>query len=276
MNTYAWPASVTKIKDEVVRTFPDWPDVSASGTNIHEAMLRATDALSMAVLTRIGAGAVVPQQSDLGPRQIQVAISADAAARLDGYLEDRQLRGYQHANEMLQAYYQRRAAFLTEYHASIDPVERVIERLDSSAREFATVGIRFSYILNAGGLVVIPAIMELLPTTEVDREELLWPAGSFAIGVILAALTNYSAYLSVTKASEAWSHESNAREKVCSGSYYTPDDQATHQSDIVVEREDHDRKLWWARCYANIGIGTFGGAILAFFAGVGLAIFGLW
>ena len=87
MNTYAWPASVTMIRNKVVLTFSDWPDVSASGASIQEAMLLALEALSEAVATRIHAGAAIPEPSDLGPRQIPIAINVETSARLDGYLQ---------------------------------------------------------------------------------------------------------------------------------------------------------------------------------------------
>ena len=276
MSTYAWPASITMIKDRVFLSFPDWQDVSVDRASIQEAMLVATDALSEAVATRIHAGATIPEPSDLGPRQIPIAINVETAAYLDSYLEERKIRNFRQRNEVLEFYRNRRTAFLAEYRASIDPVERMIERMDAAARDFASIGIRFCYILNAGGLVVIPAIMEILPDAKIEGSLLLWPAGSFGLGVLLAAVTNYLAYISTTKASEAWSYESNARAKECSASYYPPENQATHQGEIEAERASSKIKLGRAQFYANIGICTFVGTIFAFLAGVGLAICGLW
>ena len=276
MNTYAWPAQITMTRNAVIVTFPDWPDVSASGANAQEAELRATDALSAALLTRMRARADIPTQSDLGPRQTLIAIDAEAAARLDGYLKEHQARRLREMREIQEAYHNRRTAFLTDFRASVDPIERIIERADAGAKEYAAIGVRFCYILNAGGLVVIPAIMEILPDTAIDRSEFLWPAGAFAFGIVLAAITNYLAYISTIKAGESWSHESNARAKECSGSYYPPENQVEHQSEINDERGNHQRKLRRARIYSDIGICTFGGAIVAFLVGVGSAIFGLW
>ena len=191
MEPYAWPANIAKTRDAVVVTFPDWPDLAESGENVQVAVLGAKDALSKAVSTRISSKATIPRPSDLGPRQIPIVVDDDTAAQLNGYLDERQLRLFRENNELQQAYHNRRAAFLTEFRASIDPIERVIERVDASAKEFAAVGVRFCYILNAGGLVAIPAIMEILPAVNVDRSTLLLAAGLFVLGVILAALTNY-------------------------------------------------------------------------------------
>ena len=242
MSTYAWPASIRMIKDGMSISFPDWPDVSANGASIREAMLLATEALSEAVAARIHAGAAVPEPSDLGFRQIPIAINVETAARLDGYLQGRQIRTFRQTNEVLEAYRNRRAAFLTEYRASVEPIERTIERADASSRDFASIGIRFCYILNAGGLVIIPAIMEILPDAKIDGSLLLWPAGSFGLGILLAAVTNYLAYISTLKASEAWSHECNARAKECSAAYYPPENQETNQGEIAAERASFEKR----------------------------------
>ena len=276
MNTYSWPASVTKVDDEFILTFSDWPDLAVSGASVQEVILLATDRLSSAVLAQIRTGTAIPQPSDLGPRQIPIAIDAETAVHLDNYLEERQIRIFRQNNEVLEFYRNRRAAFLAEHRASIDPIERMIERIDAAARDFASIGIRFCYILNAGGLVVIPAIMEILPDAKIEGSLLLWPAGSFGLGVLLAAVTNYLAYISTTKASEAWSYESNARAKECSAAYYPPENQATHQGEIEAERARFEKELGCAQLYAKIGICTFVGTIFAFLAGVGLAIWGLW
>ena len=276
MNTYSWPASIAIVDGEFILTFSDWPDIAVSGTSVQELILSATDKLSSAVLAQIRAGGAIPQPSDLGPRQTPIAIDAETAAHLDSYLEERQIRIFRQNNEVLEFYRNRRAAFLAEHRASIDPIERLIERMDAAARDFASIGIRFCYILNAGGLVVIPAIMEILPDAKIEGSLLLWPAGSFGLGVLLAAVTNYLAYISTTKASEAWSYESNARAKECSAAYYPPENQATHQGEIEAERASFKIKLGRAQFYANIGICTFVGTIFAFLAGVGLAICGLW
>ena len=276
MNNYSWPASVTMTRDAVVLTFPDWPDLSESGASVQEAMLRATETLSKAALTRIHARATIPKPSDLGPRQIPIAIDAETSAQLDGYLEERQVQLFRETKEWQQAFHNRRAAFLTEFRASIDPIERIIERVDAGATEFAAMGVRFCYILNAGGLVAVPAIMEIMPDAPVDRTALLWPTGAFVVGVLLAAVTNYFAYRSMFMAGEGWSHERNARAKETSGIYYPPENQATHEGEIAEDRGNLERKLKSATDWANIAIGTFSCAILVFLFGVGSAIHGLW
>ena len=112
------------------------------------------------------------------------------------YLKKKKLESIQETNDLLQSIQLQRAAYLTDYRASIDPIERICENADKGANEFASIGVRFCYILNAGRLVVIPAIMELLPETPVERTSMLGPAVLFACGILLAAIANYLAYRS--------------------------------------------------------------------------------
>ena len=275
MNTYTWPANVVIVGNAVSLSFPDWPGLSAEGTSVQQAMFSATDVLSKAVLMRIEAKANIPEQSDLGPRQVPIAINAEVTAQLDGYLEERQAKLFQQTNEAQQVQHHRRAAFLAEFRAYLDPIEHTIERADAGAVEYASIGIRFCYILNAGGLVAVPAIMELLPNEEIAGSILFFPACAFVCGVVLAALTNFLAYRSMVLAGEGWLYESHARAKEVSGLYYPPEDSATHEGVIAQNRVNQEQKIELANICSNISIRTFGASVLAFLIGVGTAIFKL-
>ncbi len=94
-----------------------------------------------------------------------------------------------------------------DYKASLELVEPHRDFAVKAASEFASIGIRFGYILNASGLVVIPAIMELLPDQEIERSFMILPAILFAIGILMAAVTNYLVYYAMIKRGEALSFE---------------------------------------------------------------------
>ena len=276
MNYYAWPASFARTEDAVILTFPDWPGLSEAGDSVGAAILRATDRLSEAVYKRIEARAPIPNPSDLGPRQIPIVIADEVAAQLEGYLEERQARMFREAKEIQQANDNRRMAYLTDYRAAIEPTERTIADHSKSATDFAAIAIRFCYILNAGGLVAIPAIVEILRQGGIAGSPLIWPASAFVAGVLLGAVTNYCAYRAMTAASDAWYHESNARGKEISGAYYPPENLTTHQAEIAEEHVTYERKLASATCWGNSGVLTFCASIFAFLFGVCSAIYGLW
>ena len=281
MTTYAWPASVAANNVGVVLTFPDWSDLSVDGANLPEVILRATNSLSAAVSRRIVDKSTIPNPSDLGPNQIWIAITADAAARLEGYIEERQAKMFQQNNDLRQAHDNRRMAYLNDFRARNEPSVRMIEYCNEAATEFVAIGIRFCYILNAGGLIAVPAIMEIFAPGEgvgmtVPGSALLWPAILFASGILLGVATNYCAYQSMFIAAEAWTHESAASAKETSTAYYPPENPTNQQNEIVQERLNHQTKLQLAMRWANIGRLTFGGAVLAFLFGVGFAIYAIW
>ena len=58
--------------------------------------------------------------------------------------------------------------------------------------------------------------------------------------------------------------------------YYPLEDPTIQQSEIAQERINWERKLESAKTFSNLGVGSFGGSVLAFLAGVGVAIYGLW
>ena len=210
-----------------------------------------------------------------GFNNIWIDIDAATSAQLNRYLKEQKLEHIREPNDLWESIQLQRAAYLTEHRANIEPIERICENADRGANEFASIGVRFCYVLNAGGLVVIPAIMELLPETPVERPSMLGPAVLFACGILLAAIANYLAYHSQFKLGKSWSDELNARAKEVGGKYYPPNDQAAHQAEIGRYRLGHKKSLESANSCRHWGIGAFICSIILFIAGVGYAICGI-
>ena len=272
MSVYAWPADYRKTDRGIVLVFPEWPDLAPVGDTVQDAMVGAAAALSGAVALRIENNETIPAPGDLGPHQVPIGISDATSARLDRYLEERKIDSFRQQVEIEHINRERRAAFLTEYKTSIEPVERIADRSDAAAIEFAVTGVKFCYILNAGGLVAIPAIMGVISKTAPAGSLLFWPSIVFVFGVLLSALTNYLAYQSLVDAAEGSSCEITARALVVNGIFYPPDDDGAHKGEIAQKRIEHDQKLGKARRFANVGIFTFAGAVVSFLLGVGLVI----
>ena len=142
-------------------------------------------------------------------------------------------------------------------------------------REYASIGIRFCYILNAGGLIAVPAIMEILPDAAVAASKLLVPTITFVAGVLLAAATNFLAYYSMVKGTESLLHHAVADSKDLYGMYFPLEDQAAHGAEIAQERIDHERKLGtagrlalWSRVAFCLAIGAFLFGVLAAISGL--------
>ena len=176
-------------------------------------------------------------------------------------------------DEHLQAAQLNRAAYLADLQAATDPVERLREAADNNAAEFASIGVRYSYILNAGGLVAVPAIMELLPTTAIDKSLLILPAFLFAIGILSAAATNLLAYCSSLKAARTWAHERNARIHDTSVQYHPPPDRGKINETISKERSSFRHNIELAQHQSNRGLTAFIISVILFMAGVFSAIF---
>ena len=174
----------------------------------------------------------------------------------------------QHDDE-LQQVYDRRRAYLTDFRMYNESAARMFESCYEAETEFAKIAIRFCYILNAGGLIAVPAIVEILSPEKVSV--LLWPAVLFAVGVLLSTTTNYCAYRSTNLAVEAWTHESTARAKETFQAYY-PREKATQGNEIENERGSYKRKLSSSRSWVTIAVVAFVLAIMAFLSGVGVAI----
>ena len=276
MNKYAWPARVEKDTGKIVLVFPDWEGIAVSGTTGSEAARKATEALSQAVLVRIEADASVPAPSELQQRQILVYVTEETAARVDAYLESRDEREFRKGNELEKIQRDFRTAYLTEREAHVGRLERLTELSEGSVREFASIGIRFAYILNAGGLVAVPAIMELLPKNSGSGAALLAPAVIFVVGILAAAVTNFLAYRSSAMISEGYLLLIATQEMEISGIYYPPDDPTTHEGEIEELRQKNKKMVKLARRANNWAVWTFGGAIASFLLGVASAIIGLW
>ena len=162
-----------------------------------------------------------------------------------------------------------------DLQAAKGPIERLQDYSDRTASEFAAIGVRFCFVLNAGGLIAVPAIMELIPSIAVDRKIMIWSAVLFVLGVLFAALANYLAYRSASKASEAWCNEVSARTLETYANYYQPQDEANSQMQIQQHRSKHKRFLKSAKCTINFGVWIYGFSIISFLLGVGNAILGM-
>ena len=224
---------------------------------------------------RIRAGTGVPPPSDLRPGQVLIPITEDVAVRLQAYAEERDTHLFREAAELHRVQRELRAAFLAERRAYLEPIERSVERTDAGATEYASIGIRFCYILNPGGLIAVPAIMEILPDAAIAASKMLVPPFTFVGGVFLAAATNYLAYHSMIKASESHSDQADATGKEVLGMYFPPEDQAAHDAEIAQDRFDCERNREKAAFWANTAKVTFCLSIGAFIVGVLSAIHGL-
>lgn len=273
MNSYVWPASVHFTEKGIVLGFPEWPELSPMGATVQEAVLVAATGLSTAVKSRLKAGITIPAPSNFGPRQIPIAIDSETAARLDVYIEHQEIKNLQRQNEIMQAYQERRAAFLTEFRVNLEPVEQNRRLADSGAIEFSLVAVRTGYLLNAGGLIAIPAIMKILPDSDLAGGALALPAVVFVVGVVFSFVTNLFAYRSMFKAGEGWGYEESARAMEVIATYYPPEDQTEHSAQIAQHRVDHACKLKSATRCANIGIISFVVSAGCFIGGVASAIY---
>lgn len=74
-----------------------------------------------------------------------------------------------------------------------------LDQTIGTAREFSSIGIRFGYILNGGGLVAIPAIIEFLPSGDFDRTFMVWTVVFFTLGILSAAGTTLVAFFAAKK-----------------------------------------------------------------------------
>ena len=173
MSKYPWPALLTVTETSHKLTFPDWPNISVQSENQQDAYNQAKAALIHNVIKQIELKSDIPGQSEFGFHNKWIEIDAATSARLNSYLKEQKWEHIRETNDLWESFQLRHAAYLTDYRASIEPIERICENADRGANEFASIGVRFCYILNAGGLVVIPAIMELLPELQLRDHQCL-------------------------------------------------------------------------------------------------------
>ena len=275
MNSFGWPAKLKRTKDGVELSLPDWPDITESGATVQEAVLRARDALNHAVMLRIRTGTRVPSPSDLRPGQILVPVAEEVALSLEAHAEERDEQLFRDVAELQRVERDRRAAFWAERQAYLDLPLRFGERADAGAREFASIGIRFCYLLNAGGLIAVPAIMEIVPDAALAATTLLVPTITFVAGVLLAAVTNYLAYHSMVMDGQGHAHHANAAGMEVLGMHFPPEDHSEHDAAVAQARLEHERSGKKAVFWANLASGTFCVSIGAFIVGVLSAIWGL-
>jgi len=255
--------------------FPEWPGLAASGRTIQEAILNAQEILSEAVDSRIAGKLDILAPSDNGPGQISIKIHADTAARLDGYLNERQRNEMRVRSEIEQIHRDRRSGFLADYHAATAHPNQLAERADMAAIKYAGMGIQFAYVLNAGGLVAIPAILQIIGTKPETVSDVVWPATIFVIGIVCAVATNLLAYLSVSKAGFAWSNNASARAIEVNMSHYPKEDETERQADKAQSNLDYEKSQKQAEKLEFAAVITCITAALAFIAGVALTIYNL-
>jgi len=176
---------------------------------------------------------------------------------------------------VLQSEQPNRAEFLDEYRVAIEPLERYFDYADRAATEFVSIAIRYCYLLNAGGLVAIPAIIELLPDRDLDRSIMIWPACLFALGILLAAVTNYLAYYVTNKSGEGLLNEHQVRLLTVQESFYHSKDETIIRKKIEKHSSIRDKSYKRVSCYTNLGIIVFVITVTCFLAGVFSAIYGM-
>ena len=101
------------------------------------------------------------------------------------------------------------------------------------------------------------------------------PAVLFAIGILLAAATNYLVYHLCIKAIESCNYELEATAKETLGFHYLPDDQAAHQIAIEKDRSKFTKLLGSVKFFEILSVILFSLSIISFLSGVGSAIYKL-
>jgi len=272
---YAWPANVAKHDADWITSLVDWPELESRGESVQASVLTASQDLSDAVRGKLEEDLSIPLPSELKPGQVQIPVDADAAARLDAYVQHAQKSRLKRFAEIEQANREKRASFLSEFRANLASVERVQEHADRSAVEFAIIAVKSCYILNGGALVVIPAILQFAEKGTVSKVSLLAATVLFVVGIFLAALANYLAYRSMFRAGEGYGEEISARATDVRIAYYPPEDPSEDQANIKSYRTKSERYFKESKRLADWGVGTFSLSVLTFLIGVGIIIYGI-
>ena len=276
MAIYSWPANIAKSNAGWVTAVVDWPGIMVVGADPQTSILSAAAALSNAVRERIRNRASIPLPSELKPDQLQIPIDGDATALLENYLEETHEKRLRRLSEIEQANREKRASFLSEWRVNMDTVERLRDRADQSASEFALAAVKTSYLLNGGALVAIPAILQIGHAGTISKPSLMAATISFVVGIIFSVVTNFLAYRSLFKAGEAHGYELNARATEVKLAYYPPENPSKDQAEIKDLRGKHETVLAQGRRLAEVGVGGFGLSVLAFLVGVGIIICAFW
>ncbi len=275
MNTYTWPANVLQTDVGVALSFPEWPDLAATGRSVQEAMLAAQESLSTAVAGRIDNNLDILAPSDLGPGQVPIVIRDDVAASLDGYLGERERERMRVRAETEQIHRERRTAFLAEYDAATAQANLNAGRADAGAIKYGVLGIQFAYVLNAGGLVAIPAILQILGAGSETVSDVVSPAVIFVVGIAAAVVANIAAYKSLFAAGAGWAHHSAARAGEVNAAHYPNEDETERRAEIAQHDIDYKTHVESAGRLADIGLAACITSAISFLIGVGLTIFNL-
>jgi len=97
-------------------------------------------------------------------------------------------------------YERRRRLFLDEWETGVTSLDEEGRSLNSGAIKFAISGLRSLFLLNGGGVVVLPAYVVLFKVS-VDKisQDLVVAALAFVVGLVLAAVANITAYFTMVQ-----------------------------------------------------------------------------
>lgn len=136
----------------------------------------------------------------------------------------------------------RRTAYLQEWQSNTKIATEQAHLSGKLAGAFAQIGIRSAYILNGGGLVALPPLMAYFSPDQTPRGAAVC-ALIFIIGLMLAAVSNYSAYASLKYAEESyWKQFEVVSTKV--NLAYWPDEQVDAKRKASDESEGERKRLY--------------------------------
>lgn len=266
--SFYWPANVQQYNNVWITTLVDWAGVISVGSNPQESIVGASRNLSDAVRHRIENNLNIPLRSETKPGQSHIEIDHGASLLYESYLEKLQDKQVKLLREIEQVSREKRAGYLTEFRANLDPVERRAENSSRAMVDFASIAINSSFIMNGGALVAIPAILEFSNDNAISEIGFIVPSILFVIGIVLSSITNYFAYRSANEEVDAHNEEASARAIVVQDSYYPLDNSQENQEKIEALREGSNKKFKRSAQFGNAGVLTFVFSVVFFVGGV--------
>lgn len=108
-----------------------------------------------------------------------------------------------------------RELLLREWETKVHPIEIQWVEADKAAVEYSLLGIKNAFLLNGGGLVIMPAITTIFKVSPSDHKTLLvFAAALFTLGIVCAAAaTTFSYFLRVNNGIY---HKSHREDVACS------------------------------------------------------------
>ncbi|CAN7360846.1 hypothetical protein LJR009_003029 [Bosea sp. LjRoot9] len=96
------------------------------------------------------------------------------------------------------AHFEKWTRYLRETRAAAEPWEKAAVEYQKFAVEYSKLLVTNLYVLNAGGLISLPALSVFLGVSSLPRPERMWilglSASGFAAGLVLAALCSLFVY----------------------------------------------------------------------------------